>query len=135
MNNKQIIKDFFNSSFYKNSSDLEKYLHPEVEFFWNSTIGFLHLDFDKFKSKVKEMGKSYNNLVCEFTHLIAENNQVSARFTYFADIIENPGTEIPLAHFMVMAEIKEEKIHKMYIISQLDDDSPENMTSFFSKNE
>ncbi|MDR6301022.1 nuclear transport factor 2 family protein [Mesonia maritima] len=133
MDGKTLVKDFFESEFYANSEEIKNYLHPEVKIFWNSSTGFYKLDFESFKKMSSEMGKSFESLNCDITHLLQEDNNVTIRFSYNVNTIESPDEEIPVAHFIAIWEMKDEKLYKGYIISQPEDDSLENIFSFIPK--
>jgi hypothetical protein len=104
-----------------------------VKIFWNSSTGFYKLDFESFQKMSYEMGKSFESLNCDITHLLQEGNNVTIRFSYNVNTIESPDEEIPVAHFIAIWEIKDEKLYKGYIISQPEDDSLENIFSFIPK--
>ena len=61
-----------------------------------------------------DIGKSYEGLSCEITHLLQEDNKVTIRFTYNANTIENPEEDIALAHFMCIWEVKDGKLYEGY---------------------
>lgn len=115
---KQLVKDFFESDFYKDETLLKNYLHPEASVFWSSSNGHSKMDYDAFATMAKEMGKSFEALNIDITHLLQDNNQVSIRFSYSVNTIEEPDEDIPIAHFIAIWEIKDQKLYKGYIISQ-----------------
>ena len=113
---------------------LKEYLHEDVTIYWNSSSGFSKLDFEGFSKMSEDIGKSYEGLSCEITHLLQEENKVAVRFTYHANTIEDPEEDRALAHFMCIWEIKDNKLYEGYLISQPGDDSEENISSFLPKN-
>jgi hypothetical protein len=67
--------------------------------------------------------KSYHSLRFEFTHFIEADGSVITRHTLFANTIENPDSEIVLAHFSTIWEVKDDKLYRGYEISQQADES------------
>jgi predicted ester cyclase len=129
--NKDLVTDFFTSKYYKNKADFEKYIHPEIKIDWNSSKGFFQFDFEKFKSMSFEMGKSFENMSREFSHLIEENNKVCARFTYNVETLESSDL-IGLADFFSVWEIKDEKLFRGFIMSQPCDDGLDGILSYIN---
>ena len=129
---KKVVENFYKSDVYKNPDLLAKYLHPEAVLYWNSSSGFHKLDYDGIFKMLKEISKSFHSLRAEISHLIRKKDMVTIRFTYFVKTIENPREEMPMAHFMAIWEIKDEKMYKGHQMSQPADDSPENLSSFLS---
>ena len=93
---KQLVHDFYTSGFHKDTSILKEYLHKDVTIYWNSSSGFSKLDYEDFARMSSDIGKSYEGLSCEITHLLQEDNKVTIRFTYNANTIENPEEDIAL---------------------------------------
>lgn len=132
---KQLVHDFYTSGFHKDTSILKEYLHKDVMIYWNSSSGFSKLDYGDFSRMSSDIGKSYEGLFCEITHLLQEDNKVTIRFTYNVTTIENPEEDIALAHFICIWEVKDGKLYEGYLISQPGDDSEENISSFLPKKE
>ncbi|TPN88782.1 nuclear transport factor 2 family protein [Aquimarina algicola] len=130
---KDIIKSFYENDIIHNIDSLSEYLHPEIELFWNSSFGFHKKDFKGIKAMFEDMAASFEGLRCEISHLIADGNKVSVRYTYFARTIEAPDKEETLAHFITIWELQDDKLYKGYQISQQGDNTPESMMSFISK--
>lgn len=128
---KKLVKNFFSSKYYKNTSDFEKYIHPKITIDWNSSKGFFQFDYDKFKSLSFEMGKSFENMSPDFSHLIEENNKVCARFTYNVETLESQDL-IGLADFFSLWEIKDNKLYRGYIMSQPSEDGLDGILSFIN---
>jgi len=133
MDKKNLVKNFYQSDFYSNSDELKKYFHPDVKIFWNSSSGFYKLDFQSFEKISLEMGKSFKSLNCDITHLLQDGDSVTIRFSYNVNTIESPDEDISIAHFIAIWEIKDDKLYKGYMISQPEDDNPENIFSFIPK--
>jgi|AntDeeMinimDraft_5_1070356.scaffolds.fasta_scaffold45661_2 predicted ester cyclase len=129
--NKKLVKNFFSSKYYKNIADFEKYIHPKIRIDWNSSKGFFQFDYDKFKSMSTEMGKSFETMSPEFSHLIEENNKVCARFTYNVETLESSDL-IGLANFFSIWEIKDEKLYRGFIMSQPSEDGLDGIFSYIN---
>lgn len=129
--NKTLVKNFFTSKYYKDSTDFEKYIHPDLKIDWNSSKGFFQFDYEKFKAMSLEMGKSFETMSPEFSHLIEENNKVCARFTYNVETMESHDL-IGLADFFSVWEIKNNQLYRGYIMSQPCDDGLEGVLSFIN---
>ncbi|MCK8520345.1 nuclear transport factor 2 family protein [Aquimarina sp. D1M17] len=130
---KDIVRSFYETDLIHDADAFSKYLHPEIELYWNSSFGFSKKGFDDIKTMFNEMALSFETFRCEISHLIAEENQVTIRYTYFAKTIEAPEKEEAIAHFITIWEIKDSKLYKGYQISQQGDTTPESMKSFLSK--
>jgi hypothetical protein len=50
---------------------------------------------------------------------VAEDNTVALRYAHYVKTIENPREEMLLAHFMVVWELKANKLYRGYQMSQL----------------
>lgn len=131
---KKIVKEFYAVNFYKNPEDVKMYLHPEAELFWNSSAGFNKMNFKNILEMIAEMSKSFHSLRAEISHLLRDKDDVTIRFTYHVRTVENPDEEIPMAHFIAIWKIKDDKLYKGYQISQPADETPENLSSFMATN-
>ncbi|MFL1895517.1 nuclear transport factor 2 family protein [Aquimarina sp. 2-A2] len=130
---KEIVKSFYETDLIRNFDSLSEFLHPEIELYWNSSFGFNKKDFKGIQTMFKEMSASFENFRCEISHLLSEGNSVTIRYTYFANIIEQPDKEEAIAHFIAIWELKDMKLYRGYQISQQGDNTPESMRSFLSK--
>lgn len=122
MNPKELVKSFYESDFYKNQDLLKSYLHPECEIFWSSSDGFVNLKRNDIIEHGFNVSQSYKSLRTEISHLIAENNLVTMRYTYYVVTFDNPEEEICLAHFISIWEIKDNLLYRCHEMSQLADD-------------
>jgi hypothetical protein len=53
-----------------------------------------------------ELGKAYVRSKVRISHIVAEDNLISVRYSHFVKTVENPREEMLLAHFMTIWEIK-----------------------------
>lgn len=122
MNPKELVKSFYESDFYKDQNTLKTYLHPESEVLWSSSDGFVNLKYNDIINHGKNVSESYKSLRTEISHLIAEGNFVTARYTYYVVAFDNPEEEICLAHFISIWEIKDNLLYKCHEMSQMADE-------------
>jgi len=118
MSSKDLVKAFYNSDLVNDSNIVSKFFHKDCEMHWNSSHGFKLLKYNDILNFFIGIRKSYTNLRFEFTHLIEMNSTVASRHTLFAHTIENPDSEITLAHFSTIWEVKDNKLYRGYEISQ-----------------
>ena len=117
---KEVIEKFY-ECFYTDPNVAKKYLHPYAELAWNSSTGMRLMNFEDISAFAAEMAKSYDSLRIEIKDILQEGEQVVINFTYYVNTIENPDEEIPMAHFMAIWKIKEDKLYRGHQISQLAD--------------
>jgi hypothetical protein len=122
MNPKELVKSFYESDFYKDQDVLKTYLHPESEVLWSSSDGFVNLKYNDIINHGKNVSESYKSLRTEISHLIAEGNIVSVRYTYYVVAFDNPEEEICLAHFISIWELKDNLLYKCHEMSQMADE-------------
>ncbi len=130
---KDIVRSFYETDLIHSSEAFSEFLHPEIELFWNSSFGFNKKNFNDIKMMFSEMAASFETFRCEISHLLAEDDKVTIRYTYFAKTIEDPDKEEAIAHFITIWELKDDKLYRGYQISQQGDNTPESMKSFLSK--
>jgi predicted SnoaL-like aldol condensation-catalyzing enzyme len=118
MSSKEIVESFYKSDAFINSEDMKKYLHSDFNLDWNSTKGFIQMNFDAMIKITNELSRAYVRSKVRISHIIEENNLVSVRYSHFVKTIENPREEMLLAHIMVIWEIKDNKLFRGYQMSQ-----------------
>jgi predicted SnoaL-like aldol condensation-catalyzing enzyme len=119
MSAKQIVEKFYKSDALIDSAVLKEYLHPDIIVEWNSSKGFVELNYNTLIDLSIELSKAYVRSKVRISHLIAENDLVSIRYSHFVKTIENPREEMLLAHFITIWQIKEGKLFRGYQMSQL----------------
>ena len=119
MNLKKIILDFYKSEALINPTVLASYLHDDIVFEWNSSTGFIEMNREDLLKLASELSRSYIRSKVKISHLVKEGNLVSVRYVHFVKTIENPREYILLANFIVIWEIKDEKLYRGYQISQV----------------
>ncbi|MCP9200651.1 nuclear transport factor 2 family protein [Gramella sp. GC03-9] len=122
---KDVVTEFYQSNFYEGKTVLENTLHPDVELSWYGTTGFRKLDFNGIAEISKELSSSYESLRAEIEKIVYKKNEVAIHFTYHVRTIENPDEEMPLAHFIAIWEVKDDKLYRGVQISQLGEEIEE----------
>jgi hypothetical protein len=116
---RKFIKEFYESDALYNSNLLEHYIHPDITLEWYSSKGFLVLKKKEILLLAKELEKNYIAMRSEISHVVKDDNIVTVRYKHYGKTIENPNEELVLASFMVIWEIKDDKLYKGYQMSQL----------------
>lgn len=130
MSPKEIVKAFYESDLANDISLISKYIHQDCILHWNSSKGYSEFNFEDIKSLFEDINKSYITIRFQISHLLQDENNVTTRYTLFVKAIENPDEEIPLAHFITIWEVKDQKLFRGFEISQLADDSSKSLKSF-----
>ena len=119
MSAKEIVQKFYKSDALIDSQVIKDFLHPEVLVEWNSSKGFVELNYDSLINLSDDLSKAYVRSKVRISHIIAENDLISVRYSHFVKTIENPREEMLLAHFIVIWQIKDNKLFRGYQMSQL----------------
>lgn len=119
MKTKDIIKDFYKSDVILDSVLVAEFLHDDILLEWHSTKGFLKLDKAAILEISAVLGKAYMRSKNNISHIIAKGDIVTIRYSQYVKTIENPRDDLLLAHFMVIWELKDDKLYRGYQISQL----------------
>ncbi|MBS1534859.1 MAG: nuclear transport factor 2 family protein [Bacteroidetes bacterium] len=116
---KKLIQDFYKSDALINPEIMDQFLHSDILLDWNSSTGFKQLNREQLLALTAELSKAYVRSKARISHIVKEGNLVSVRYTHCIKTIENPREEMVLAHFMVIWEIKDDKLYRGFQISQL----------------
>lgn len=119
MDTKQLIIEYYKEENFMNSDAMDYFIHNDVEIQWHSSKGFLKLDKFDLQALAKELKKSYSAARIEISHLFCEEDKAVVRYTHYVNAIENPSEEMVLAHFVSIWEIKNNKLYKGFLMSQL----------------
>lgn len=119
MTAKEIVQNFYKSDVLLDIQAMESFLHHEVILDWNSSKGFLQMDKSQILALSSELSIAYVRSKIRISHILEEANQVSVRYSHYVKTFENPREEMLLAHFMVIWEIKEDKLFRGFQMSQL----------------
>lgn len=132
MNPKELVKSFYESDFYKNEEVLKTFIHPECELYWSSSSGFVKFNYDDLIIHGERIATSFKELRPEISHVIAEDNFVTVRYTYYAVTYEQPDDEICLAHFISIWEVKDSKLFRCHEMSQMADEKAVDNNAYLS---
>ena len=119
MSAKAIVQEFYKSDVLLEADKVNALLHPEVVLEWHSSKGFLKLHKDEIVELSTELSKAYIRSKSRISHIVANGNTVAVRYSHYVKTIENPREEMLLAHFMVVWEVKGDKLYRGYQMSQL----------------
>jgi hypothetical protein len=119
MKAKDIVKNFYKSDAFRNRELLDSFIHPDISLDWHSSKGFLRLNREEMLTLADELGKAYHSSRIYINHILEEDNVVTVRYIHYVKTIENPREEMVLANFIVIWELKEDKLHRGYQMSQL----------------
>lgn len=118
MQPKELVLEFYKSDVLLDSEAVAQLLHPEVTIDWNSSKGFIQMNYDDVLKLTDELSKAYIRSKVRISHILQEENLVSVRYSHFVKTMENPREEMLLAHFFVIWEIKEGKLFRGFQMSQ-----------------
>ncbi|MCD9573994.1 nuclear transport factor 2 family protein [Flavobacterium soyae] len=118
MSIKEFVQKFYKSDALIDSEILKTYLHPEVIIEWNSSKGFIQLDYNAIVELTNELSRAYVRSKVRISHILAEDDLVSVRYSHYVKTIENPREEMLLAHFATIWQIKDDKLYRGYQMSQ-----------------
>ena len=119
MSAKEIVQEFYKSDALLETKTVSKLLHDDVVLEWHSTKGFLKLNRQEIIELTAELDKAYVSSKASITHILEDNCTVAVRYSHYVKTIENPSEEMLLAHFMVIWELKDDKLYRGYQMSQL----------------
>jgi predicted SnoaL-like aldol condensation-catalyzing enzyme len=119
MSAKEIVQKFYKSDALIDSEILKDFLHSDVILDWNSSKGFIQMNYEALVNFSNELSKAYVRSKVRISHIVAENDLISVRYSHFVKTIENPREEMLLAHFIAIWQIKDNKLYRGYQMSQL----------------
>lgn len=76
------------------------------------------MSIKEFVQKANELSRAYVRSKVRISHIIAEDDLVSVRYSHYVKTIENPREEMLLAHFSTIWQIKDDKLYRGYQMSQ-----------------
>ena len=117
MKPKDIVHEFYKSDVLLDRKTVSELLHPEVSMDWNSSQGFIQMNYDDFLSLTEQLAKAYVRSKIRISHILQEKNLVSIRFSHFVKTIENPREEMLMGNFFVIWEVKDGKLFRGYQMS------------------
>ena len=117
MKPKDIVLEFYKSDVLLDKKTVSELLHPEVSMDWNSSQGFIQMNYDDFLSLTDQLTKAYVRSKIRISHILQEKNLVSLRFYHFVKTIENPREEMLMGNFFAIWEVKDGKLYRGYQMS------------------
>ncbi len=115
---KQLVKEFYQSDILKDETVLSRFFHPDIELIWNSNDGLTIMHFQDLQRFFDEIRRTYCDMRIEVSHLLQDENFVTARYKYYIKTIENPEEELGIAHFIAIWEVKDGKFIRGHQVSQ-----------------
>lgn len=127
---KNAVIAFCGSQIFDDLEQLQELLHDDLEIYWNSSKGFLKLNKGDITELMTNFKKNFHAIRSEISHVFSKDEQVVIRYTYHVHTLENPEEEVPLAHFITIWEIKDDKLYRGYEMSQMAVEDPISLKSF-----
>lgn len=118
MTAKKIVQEYYKSDAFINVSEMDSFLHEDFLIEWHSSKGFIKLNKQEVLDLTKEISTSYIRTKVKIHSILQDKNQVAVRYSHYIKTIENPREEMLLAHIFAIWEIKEDKLHLCYQMSQ-----------------
>ena len=118
MSPKDIVLELYKSDVLLDKEAVEQLMHQEVTIEWNSSKGFIQMNYDDILALTEELSRAYVRSKMRISHVVTEGNTVALRFSHFVKTIENPREEMLLAHFAIIWEVKDNKLYRGYQMSQ-----------------
>lgn len=119
MSPKELVLEYYKQDALRHPDVMDKYLHNDFLLQWHSSKGYLEADKNDVMALAAGMGKSYTSSRTEIVAVLGEGNQVAVRYIYHVTAFENPGEEMVLGHFAIFWELKDDKLYRGYLMSQL----------------
>jgi hypothetical protein len=119
MTPKDIVLEFYKSDVLLDKKAVSELLHPEVTIDWNSSKGFIQMNFEDILALTDELSKAYIRSKIRISHILEENELVSLRYSHFVKTIENPREDMLLGNFFVIWEVKDGKLFKGFQMSHI----------------
>lgn len=119
MNAKELVSEYYNSGASRTKEGMDRFLHNDLVLQWHSSKGYLQLEKSDVLTLAAELEKSYSDSRLSISHIIGEGDTVTVRYTHYVNAFENPTEEMVLAHFVVIWEVKDNKLYKGFLMSQL----------------
>ncbi|MBN2868229.1 MAG: nuclear transport factor 2 family protein [Flavobacteriaceae bacterium] len=129
MTAKEVVNSFYSLDLAKDNEAI-KHIHKDCLLHWNSSKGYMCSDYKMIKERIETLKKAFHSFNYRLSHLLEDDNTVTARYTIYVTSIEKLDEEEPLAHFITIWEVKDGQLYKGFEISQLVDENSQNLNSF-----
>ncbi|QYJ67862.1 nuclear transport factor 2 family protein [Flavobacterium litorale] len=120
MDAKELVTAYYKSDAFSNLEVTNRFIHDDLTVEWRSSKGYLELDKDDLLELVTGLKKAYSSYRLDIGNIIADGNKVCVRYTHYVHAFENPDEEVVLGHFVAIWEVKERKLYKGYLMSQVE---------------
>ena len=118
MTAKELVVGFYKSDALIDCELMKDYIHPEIKFEWNNSGGISKFDYKDILNFTEQLSKAYIRSKVKISHIVAEEDRISIRYSHKVKTIENPREDMLLGYFMVIWEIKDNKLFRGFQISQ-----------------
>lgn len=115
---KKSILEFYKSEVLIKPTVLETYLHPDFLLEWSGGDGLLKMNRQEWIEYSKELEKAYVRFKAKISHILVDKDLIFVKYSLSVKTIENPREEIYLTDFMVIWEVKDDKLFKCYQMSR-----------------
>ena len=119
MSAKKLVQNFYKSDALIDAEVMKDFLHPEIILDWNSSKGFIQMKRQGLLEFASELSRSYIRSKITISHIVKEGNLISVRYSHTVKTLENPREDILLANFMVIWELKDDKLFRGFQMSQV----------------
>ena len=119
MKPKDIVLEFYKSDVILDKKTVSELMHPDVTIDWNSSKGFIQMNFEDILALTDELAKAYIRSKIRISHILQENDLVSLRYSHFVKTVENPREDMLLGNFFVIWEVKDGKLFKGFQMSHI----------------
>ena len=120
MDAKELVTAYYKSDAFSNPEVADRFMHNDIVMEWRSSKGFLQLNKTDLIELISGLKAAYSSFRLDIGHIIASGSKAAVRYTHYVHAFENPDEEVILGHFMAIWEIKDDKLYRGYIMSQLD---------------
>ena len=126
---RKLVRTFYESDLIHDDEIIKNYVHPDVNIHWNSSSGLFKMKYEDIIALFKGMRDAFEFSRCDISHVLADKEKVSIRYDFIVKPIENNVEEL-MGHFMCIWELKDDKLHTGYMVSQSADTSSKNLITF-----
>ncbi len=119
MSIKEFVQKFYKSDALIDSELLKEYIHPDIIVEWRNSQGIKFMNYQDMLDYTSSLSKNFVRSKVRIQHILEEGDLVSLHFSHYGNTIENPREETLLAQFMVVWQIKDDKLYRGYQMSYI----------------
>ncbi|OIQ18705.1 MAG: hypothetical protein BM557_07230 [Flavobacterium sp. MedPE-SWcel] len=120
MDAKELVTAYYSPEVFNNPEVISRFLHNNFITDWRSSKGFLQLNKEDLIELVTGLKQAYSSYRLDIGNIIADGSKVCVRYTHYVNAFENPDEEVTLGHFVAVWEIKDNKLYRGYVMSQVE---------------